>query len=193
MCKFYSAIVLKNGDIIHNPWTTSHQDLIEEFNINDNNGYTQRFVKIEFYPEDQNDIDDETKYVLRVDENETPDWFTEIIDSVTEKMMVIIKNMIIKNQTLKVLTGKCIILSNSKVDKMIASKCYVMKSSNVGEMRESSNVGEMWGSSNVGEMWGSSNVGEMWGRSNVGEMRESSNVGEMRGSSNVTTDYREKK
>jgi len=158
MCKFYSAIVLKNGDICHNPWTTSHQDLIEEFNINDKSGYLKRFVKVEFYPEDQNDIDDEAKYMLHVDEDETPEWFVEIQDRIIEQMRDIIRNMIIKNKTLEILTGKCIILSNAKIDKMVHSNCYVMKSSQVGEMRESSKVGVMWESSQVGVMWESSQV-----------------------------------
>ena len=158
MCKFYSAIVLKNGDILHNPWTISHQDLIEEFNINDDNAFLKRFVKIEFYPDDNNEIDDPLKYNIHVDESEIPEWFKEIEDRVKENMIEIIRRMIIKNQTLKILTGKCIILSNSSINKMLNVNCYFMKSSNVEEMRESSKIGEMWGSSNVGEMWGSSKV-----------------------------------
>jgi hypothetical protein len=126
MYKFYSAIVLKNGDICHNPWTTSHQDLIEEFLINDTNGYLKHFVKIEFYPDDVNNIDDPEKYVLHVDEDEIPEWFTEIHDRIIEQMKAIIGNMIIKNKTLKILIGKCIIMKDSKIEKVIDSKIYYM-------------------------------------------------------------------
>ena len=35
MCKFYSAIVMKNGDLLHNQSLMSHEDIIDMFEIND--------------------------------------------------------------------------------------------------------------------------------------------------------------
>ncbi|MBF0553663.1 MAG: hypothetical protein HQK96_03815 [Nitrospirae bacterium] len=159
--------------------------MIEEFNIKDDNAFRKSFVKIEFYPDDQNDIDDEMKYNLHIDEESTPDWFMVIQERITEDLRDIIRRMIIKNQSLKIITGKCIILSNSQIEKLQNVNCFIMKSSNVGVMKGSSNVGIMWGSSKVGIMWGNSNVGEMWGSSKVGVMWENSNVGVMKGSSKV--------
>ena len=36
MCKFYSAIVLKNGDLLHDVHLTSHEDIIDLYGLNDN-------------------------------------------------------------------------------------------------------------------------------------------------------------
>ena len=195
MCKFYSAIVLRNGDILHNPWTTSHEDLIDEFNINDNMGYLDRFVRIEFYPDDSNDISNVENYSLHIDETEIPDWFLEIQPRILEDMKTIILRMIIKDQNLKILVGKCVILSNSVIDKMIASKCYKMENSSIGEMWGNSSIGEMWGNSNVdemlenssvGKMLDNSSIGKMWDNSGVDEMWEYSSVNEMWGNSSVS-------
>lgn len=46
MCKFYSAIVMRNGDILHNANLTSHEDLIQLFNINDSQNCCDNLVEI---------------------------------------------------------------------------------------------------------------------------------------------------
>jgi hypothetical protein len=167
MCKFKSAIVLRNGDILHNDFTDSHEDLIELFGLVDNG--KQNFVRIE-YATNGKRLDKIENYQLKVDENSTPEWFEEIRESTTGQMKTIVSKMII-SENVKIIIGRAVILTGNAIVNKIRH-CIIHEmwgSSNVGVMRESSNVGVMRGSSNVGEMWGSSNVGEMWGSSNVGE------------------------
>ena len=85
MCKFLSAIVLKNGDIICDPeHTDSHSDLVAAFNLRDDDQYVDRFVKVEFTPpinaENLSDYSDVANYAFRVDERGEPDWFGELLD-----------------------------------------------------------------------------------------------------------------
>lgn len=75
MCKFLSAIVLKNGDLICDPFIDSHEDLIDRYNLRDNN--TNNFIRIEHTPDDDFYYSDLTEYKLHIDENTTPDWFTD--------------------------------------------------------------------------------------------------------------------
>jgi hypothetical protein len=206
MCNFKSAIITKSGDILHNPFTDSHEDLVKLFHLNDTACRGEsRFVRVEYSPKSIADYGDVDKYVLKVDEERTPKWFDKnLSDRAKSSLRLIVEGMIISGPCEILCGGAYILTTKARVE--VVKNCLVhvmLESSNVGEMRESSNVGEMRGSSKVGEMressnvgvmrgsskvgemWGSSNVGVMWGSSKVGEMRESSNVGEMRESSKV--------
>jgi len=203
MCKFKSAIVLRNGDILHNDFTDSHEDLIELFGLVDNG--KENFVRIEFSTDGKR-LDKIENYSLIVDEKSTPAWFEEIRESATGQMKTIVSNMII-SENQKIIAGRAVILTGNAVVNKIrhciihemressqvgemweSSRVGTMReSSRVGTMRESSWVGTMRESSQVGTMWGSSRAGTMWESSRVGTMRESSQVGTMRGSSQVGT------
>ena len=179
MCQFKSAIVLKNGDVIHSDWTDSHEDLIDMLELSDkgNGG----FVRVEFVPE-ENKYSDPKSYQLKIDQNDIPEWWTEdIIKRTSDFLREVIKRMIIKTEK-KCLVGGSYILDGAKIGRCVNTNVIVMLGS--------SNVGEMRGSSNVGVMRGSSNVGVMRDSSNVGVMRDSSNVGEMWGLSKVGEDKR---
>jgi len=205
MCEFKSAIVTRNGDVLANPWTDSHEDLIRLFKLRDNREGS--FARVEFTPDEQAELDQPEKYKLTIDEGRCPDWFDEDMKAkVSDKMRGWIKAMVVSD-VVDLLCGGVYVLSkgarvslvkncrlvvmlgNSTVGEMWESSKVgeMWGSSTVGTMRESSKVGEMWGSSTVGEMWESSKVGEMWGSSKVGTMWESSKVGEMLGSSKVGT------
>jgi len=156
MCKFKSAIVLRNGDILHNDFTDSHEDLIGLFGLVDNG--KENFVRIE-YSTNSKRLDKIENYSLVVDEKSTPAWFEEIQESVTGQMKIIVSNMII-SENQKIIVGRAIILTgNAIVNKIRHCIIHEMReSSQVGIMRESSQVGIMWGSSQVGIMWGSYQV-----------------------------------
>jgi hypothetical protein len=187
MCQFFSAIVLKNGDVLWHEATDSHSDLVRHFALPDNT-HCRHFAKVEFTPAagaTRLRYEDVDKYTLRVDEGTAPGWFADVERSAEKKLRAIVGGMIVTGRKPLVLGG-CRILVDCDVDEMKAARVIAMLgSSNVGVMRESSNVGMMLGSSNVGAMWGSSKVGEMRGSSKVGEMWESSKVGEMWESSKV--------
>ena len=201
-----SAIVLRpNGpvEVLRNAWTDSHDDLVELFNLRDNN--REAFARVEFCPKKPDTMDQPDTYVLTIDEQRCPEWFDDDLKAkVSNRMRGWVKAMIVSGDVSMLCGGAYILAKGAKVKGVKSALIHVMmpgsnvgemwESSKVGVMRESSNVGVMWGSSKVGVMWesskvgsmlGSSKVGEMWESSKVGEMRESSNVGSMRESSNV--------
>ena len=119
MCKFYSAIVMKNGDLLHNENLSSHEDLIKLFNINDSQVNCDKFVRVEFRPDNNSDLPDIEKYILKIDENSEPKWFEKHREYITEKLKDFVgKRIITKNQ--KILTGGLyIIAKNVTIDKVI--------------------------------------------------------------------------
>ena len=168
MCKFKSAIVLKNGDILHNDFTDSHEDLIDLFGLVDNG--KEAFVRIEYTTDKRKDVIE--FYQLIVDEQSIPYWFKEIKDSVEERMKTLVSGMIIKENQ-KIIVGRCVILSPGVIiDKV--RHCIIQ------EMRENSHVNVMRENSQVNEMRENSQVNEMRENSHVNMMRENSQVNEMR-------------
>jgi hypothetical protein len=118
MCKFYSAIVMKNGDLLHNENLLSHEDLIRLFNINDSQVNCEKFVRVEFTPEDSKDFPDIEKYVLRVDEDATPKWFEKHREYVTSRLKEFVSKRIITSDQ-KILTGGLYVVTDCVIDKVI--------------------------------------------------------------------------
>jgi hypothetical protein len=184
MCKFYSAIVMKNGDLLHNENLMSHEDIIDLFNINDSKINCDKFVRVEFSPDNDSDLPDITKYKLRVDESVTPDWFEKHREYTIERLTGIVKNRLITGD-LKLLTGGLYVVNNAKINRMKFAVVVFMQNSKVNVMWGNSKVNVMWGNSQVNVMWENSQVDVMWGNSQVNVMRENSQVNEMRGNSQV--------
>jgi hypothetical protein len=165
MCKFYSAIVLKNGDLLHNENLTSHEDIIRLFNINDTQTNCDIFVRVEFTPDDNSDYPDIEKYKLNIDEQSTPKWFEKHREYITSRLKEIVSKRIITSDQ-KILTGGLYVVKNCIIDKLISAQIIYLQAQ----------VNVMWGNSQVNVMWGNSQVNVMWGNSQVNEMRENSTV-----------------
>ena len=92
MCKFLSAIGLKNGDIICDPSIDSHEDLIK-FNKLKETGL-RNWVRIEFYPDSDKDYADLSKYNLEVDDTEF-EWVSAVRDKWERKLCTRLKRIIV--------------------------------------------------------------------------------------------------
>jgi len=183
MCKFYSAIVMRNGDILHNENLMSHEDIIRLYDINDDQFNCNKFVRVEFCPDDPNDLPDISKYKLNVDEGSTPDWFEKHRDYVIERLKSFVEKRIITTDQ-KILTGGLYVIKDCIVDKLISAQVIYLQGK-VIEMWGNSQVNVMWGNSQVNEMWENSQVNVMRDNSQVNVMRDNSQVNEMRGNSQV--------
>jgi hypothetical protein len=175
MCKFYSAIVMRNGDLLHNENLQSHEDIIRLFNINDTQINCDNFVRVEFTPLKESDYPDIEKYLLKVDEDSTPDWFEIHREYITTRLKEFVSKRIITSDQ-QIITGGVYVVKNCKIDKIICGQIVYMESSQVNEMRENSQVKEMWGNSQVNVMRENSQVNEMRENSQVNVMWENSQV-----------------
>ena len=76
MCKLKSAIILKNK--IFMPDYDSHSDMLSELGIEDNYlGASKTFVRAELSPVDGDVFSDIDTWKLNVDQDFTPEWFSE--------------------------------------------------------------------------------------------------------------------
>jgi hypothetical protein len=179
MCKFYSAIVMKNGDVLHDEHVLSHEDLIALFNINDSQTNCDKFVRVEFTPPDE-DYADIEKYKLNVDEENTPKWFEKHREFVTEKLKGIVKTRIILTDR-KLLIGGLFVVKDCKVDRI--KDCHVINISG------SAQVGGIYGSAQVKNIYGSAQVGGIYGSAQVEYISGSAQVEYIYGSAQVEYIY----
>ena len=195
MCKFLSAIVLENGDIICDPeHTDSHEDLMVAANIRDGHTQLGRFARVEFLPpEDETQIANPDAWRLVLDEQNAPEWWD--VDVVRGKLERLVARQIVNDKRPLLLGGWWILVSGADVGAAKHVRIVAMRgssqvgamwgSSRVDEMYDSSQVNAMQDSSRVDAMYGSSRVRTMWGSSQVGKMCDSSQVGEMYGLSRI--------
>ena len=166
MCKFYSAIILPTGEVLHDIHTSSHEDLIQLHGLRDDK--VGRFAKLEYTSDDLFDL---STYTLRVDEDIKPDWLTDaMLDAAERKLHQIVKKRIITEDRKLLMGGIFIVAEGVKIGTVKNAVIEVIKNSTVNAMRENSTVNEMWGNSIVKVMWENSTVNEMRENSTVNEM-----------------------
>ena len=79
MCRFKSMIFLKDRVFI--PDYDSHQDMLEELKIEDNQKNAERvFVRVELSPEDGDVFSDISTWKFKADQDILPKWYVEEVD-----------------------------------------------------------------------------------------------------------------
>ena len=142
MCKFLSAIVKPNGDVICRPDATdAHSDLIEFAGIDDRT--TESVCCVEFTSNTPFDPD---TYVLRVDQSRRPTWFSEDMEQRTaEDLLARINRMVIREDKKILLGGAWLIPPDVTVERAVRSR--VVLCAGRLTVAVNSQVGKMWGSS----------------------------------------------
>ena len=192
MCRFVSAIKLKNKIVIADGHDHSHSTILRKLNIGDNRSNAmRRFVRLELYPKNDewwiSPEEHPEQWMFNVDQDILPDWFnSEIAETEMRKEVYAWwKIHVMVDQKIEQLESGYYRLKRCEVKQLLSDVSVMLDSSTVNEMRGSSTVNEMWGSSTVNKMLDSSTVNEMRDSSTVNKMWDSSTVNEMRGSSTV--------
>jgi hypothetical protein len=74
MCKAFSAIVTKNGDVLWKMGVDSHEEIIRLHNLSDKQ-LPPDFARVEITPKNGNYLFPDT-WVFRLDERATPEWWS---------------------------------------------------------------------------------------------------------------------
>ena len=140
MCKFYSAILLPDGSLIHDIHTTSHEDLIQLHGLSDDK--KGRFAKLEYTSENLFDL---STYELRVDEDIRPKWLTDsMLEDAERKLHQIVKKRIITEDRKLLMGGIFVVAEGVKIGMVRNAIIEIIKNSTVNLMRDNSTVNEMW-------------------------------------------------
>ena len=183
MCKFKSAIILKNR--VYVPDIDSHTEMLEQLGIEDNYINAKKiFVRAKLFPSDDDYFSDISNWEFNVDQDILPDWFDEeeargrMIEAVKDwaknRIYIGVNDLVLKDGANYILKDckNVIIYGNSTVE-------YMSGNSTVKYMCGSSTVNNMCGNSTVKYMCDSSTVNNMCGNSTVEYMYDSSTVNNM--------------
>lgn len=78
MCNFKSGLIFKNRVVLAPEGNESHSDLLESMNIEDSRlNASKMFVRAELTPPDGNKAVDIEKWKFKVDQDITPDWYSD--------------------------------------------------------------------------------------------------------------------
>lgn len=124
MCKFFSAIGMKNGDILYKDGLDSHSDLIDFFDLPDDRE-CRHFVKLEFYPKAGMEHDIE-EYSFRIDEETAPIWTEDVVKSFEMKSRDVVSRMIVTNHVRLISSESIIIGPGAMIGMVKNSRVYFM-------------------------------------------------------------------
>ena len=176
MCQYFSAIALPNGDLLHHDSTDSHEDLVAHFGLNDNR--LGRFARIEYHPESVKHLADITKYVLKLDENEKPKWWTnDFADKIESKCRVICAARIVIKDRDILLGGPWIVASNAKIRKVYNARILAVI--------DSASIQNVWGSASIQNVWGSASIQDVWGSASIQNVLGSASIQNVGGSASI--------
>ena len=151
MCNFKSAIVIKDETVkggfrlLMSPWTESHSELCQIFKLNDTAKARLYFARVEFSPESMDKAHLINTYKLKIDEERTPEWFSDDIrEQVTAKLRAYVKSIIVDGDVQLLIGGQFIIAPGAKVE---CAKAMVINAICGGT------VSAIWGGT-VSEIWG---------------------------------------
>jgi hypothetical protein len=129
MCKFFSAIGMKNGDILYKDGLDSHSDLIDFFDLPDDRE-CRHFVKLEFYPKAGMEHDIE-EYSFRIDEETAPIWTEDVVKSFEMKSRNAVSRMIVTNHARLISSESIIIGPGARIGMVKNSRVYFMNGGKV--------------------------------------------------------------
>jgi hypothetical protein len=191
MCHFFSALYMRNGDLLARPdLTDSHADLLEIFGIKEDGEFTQHYAKLELTPPENGDgIEDVANWKFTVDERKAPDWMD--VERAERLMRERAARMIVTDKRKVAWDGAWVLCGSGGFEtvKGVARIVRMYGTSQVGEMYDTSQVVAMCDASQVVAMCDASKVGAMYDTSKVVAMYDTSKVGKMYDTSQVGAMY----
>ena len=118
MCNTFSFLVFSNEDLFFVPSVDSHENQIALKGINEN-GFAVQFARCEYVPT-CGKFSDLDSYKFRLDEDRTPDWWTEEIQERTiSRIRSRIRGMIVSKDQQVLGPGVWILSGNPTIGKLL--------------------------------------------------------------------------
>ena len=118
MCNTFSFLVFSNEDLFFVPSVDSHENQIALKGINEN-GFAVQFARCEYVPT-WGKLSDLDSYKFRLDEDRTPDWWTEEIQERTiSRIRSRIRGMIVSKDQQVLGPGVWILSGNPTIGKLL--------------------------------------------------------------------------
>jgi hypothetical protein len=158
MCNFLSALILKNGTVLHHPMLDSHSDLVRYFKLHDNTPFLHHFAKVELTPGDWADV---STWQWKLDEPSRPVWFTEEAEHQAERhVRDIAKRMILRDGEHELIVDGCwIVCGTAKVRDVRGGRIVrVEGSAQITHVRGSAQITDVGDSAQITDVGGSATL-----------------------------------
>ena len=184
MCNFFSAVVLRNGDVLSHPMLDSHSDLVRYFKLPDTEAYIQHFAKVELTPTDWMDVD---TWVFRVDDAVAPPWWDDVAAQVEQTVRDRVRGMVISVGTRDLIVdGSWIVGGTARVSDMRAGRIvHVGGSAQIHDVGDSAQIHDVGDSAQIHDVWGAAQIHDVWGAAQIHDVRGSAQIHRVRGSAQL--------
>ena len=123
MCRYKSAIVLPNGDLVHHEATDSHESLLLWAGLKDDT-VQPPFVRVEYTSDNLAEID---TYRLRVDQDYLPSWWTpDLAEDVTRRLRGLCERAIIREARQVLLGGPYVLAGDARIERVENGRIIAM-------------------------------------------------------------------
>ena len=167
MCNFLSAIVLRNGHVLHHPMLDSHADLVRYFKLAavDTAPYLDRFAKVELTPVDWMDV---STWTWCVDEETRPQWLDDVEGAAEKSLRAIAGRMIIREDRDLIVDGCWIVGGSAKV-------CDV-RSGWIRRVQDSAQIIGVGDSAQIRDVGGSAQIRDVGGSAQIRDVGDSAQI-----------------
>ena len=155
MCNFFSCIVKKNGEVVWDSAIDNHSELVELGKIQDDTADTakMKFARVEITPPDGDVFSPLEKWILKIDETITPDWFKKRHEDVAwSALKECLKEVLIYQKKIKELNKKRCWIKNSEIESIEGGTVESIEGGTVKSIRGGT-VESIWGGT-VKSIWG---------------------------------------
>jgi hypothetical protein len=170
MCRFFSGLILKNGDIVHHPMLDSHAEIVAYYGMPDRTPDVYHFAKFELVP--GRDVLDVSAWVWRIDEDVMPQWLDDVEGQAEASARRIAQQMILTTGTRPMILDGCWIVGGDvrvgdmrggRVARMVGGTITAVSGGTITEVRGGT-ITEVWGGT-ITEVWGGTIAGVVYPRS----------------------------
>ena len=185
MCNFLSALVLKNGDVLHHPMLDSHADLVRYFKLPDTDAHIQHFAKVELTPVDWADA---ATWNFRVDEEVLPVWWADVASAVEGTLRSRAAGMILKDGDHDLIVDGCwIVAGTAKVRDVRSGRIILVQdSAQISNVGGSAQISGVWDSAQISNVGGSAQISGVRGSAQISGVRDSAQISGVRGSAQIS-------
>jgi hypothetical protein len=166
MCNFLSALVLRNGDVLHHPMLDSHLDLVRYFKLPDTNAHIRRFAKIELTPVDWMDA---ATWTWRIDEPTRPNWLDEVEAEAERKTRAIADRMIVRDGEHGLIVDGCWIIGGT-------AKIRDVRSGRIVRVQDSAQIHDVGGSAQIHGVRDSAQIHDVRDSAQIHDVRDSAQI-----------------
>lgn len=176
MCQFFSALVLRNGDLRHHPMLDSHSDLVQYFGLRDDRLGHDHFAKIELTPGD--DWLDPATYRFRLDEETTPAWWNEVAVDAEAACRRVVERMIIRTGERRLIVDGCWIVGGD-------ATLTDVRGGRLMRVQDSASIQHVWGSASIRDVWGSASIRGVGDSASIQNVGGSASIRDVGGSASI--------